>query len=82
MKGQSFMRVKSKLKLISPSSTFGKEVPYDSCHIHTGVISVAGIVVNKRDAALNPEMIDALIFLNKNNFFLMVYHRVLIQTKM
>jgi len=30
------------------------------------VFSVAGIVVDKRRAALTPEMIDALVFLNKN----------------
>ena len=34
------------------------------------VFSVAGIVVDKRRAALTPEMIDALVFLNKNSFML------------
>ncbi|XP_065893497.1 uncharacterized protein [Dysidea avara] len=34
------------------------------------VFSVAGIVVDKRRAALTPEMIDALVFLNKNSFIL------------
>ena len=31
---------------------------------------MAGIVVDKRRAALTPEMIDALVFLNKNSFML------------
>ena len=31
---------------------------------------MAGIVVDKRYAALTPEMIDALVFLNKNSFML------------
>ena len=34
------------------------------------VFSVAGIVVDKRRVALTPEMIDALVFLNKNSFLL------------
>ena len=34
------------------------------------VFSVAGIMVDKRHAALTPEMIDALVFLNKSSFFL------------
>ena len=34
------------------------------------VFSVAGIVVDKRCAVLTPEMMDALVFLNKNGFFL------------
>ena len=34
------------------------------------VFSVAIIVVDKRRAALTPEMIDALVFLNKNSFML------------
>ena len=34
------------------------------------VFSVAGIVVDKRRAALTPEMVDALVFLNKNSFML------------
>ena len=31
---------------------------------------MAGIVMDKRRAALTPEMIDALVFLNKNSFML------------
>ena len=34
------------------------------------MFSVAGIVVDKRHAALTLEMIDALAFLNKNSFML------------
>ena len=34
------------------------------------VFSVAGIVVDKRRSALTAEMIDALVFLNKNSFML------------
>ena len=34
------------------------------------MFSVAGTVVDKRRAALTPEMIDALVFLNKNSFLL------------
>ena len=34
------------------------------------MFSVAGIVVDKRLAALTPEMVDALVFLNKNSFML------------
>jgi len=33
------------------------------------VFSVAGIVVDERRAALTAEMINALVFLNKNSFF-------------
>ena len=34
------------------------------------VFSVAGIVVDRRRSALTPEMIDTLMFLNKNSFLL------------
>ena len=34
------------------------------------MFSVSGIIVDKRRTALTPEMIDALVFLNKNSFML------------
>ena len=34
------------------------------------VFSVAGIVVDRKQCALTPEMVDALVFLNKNSYFL------------
>ena len=42
-------------------------LPHPHCQ---RVFSVAGIVVDKRCAALTPKTIDALVFLNKNSFML------------
>ena len=58
------MLVESKRQPISSPPAFGKEVSCNSCHIHTlrESLSVAGIVVDKRRAALTPAMIDALVF--------------------
>ena len=67
MQGRSVMLNGSRFSHLEPLARRYLAIPATSTPSER-VFSVAGIVVDKRRSALTPEMIDALVFLNKNSF--------------